>query len=153
LSVDNVIGRPLGDEMRNSLRAGSFALLITAPLLLGMAAPAGAGTGVPKIVHHAVAARLDTVPSANLAARRANEKFKPGRLAAQEFTADQCSSGSVSFVVNNPSTKTTYVVTYQGSPLFTVAPGGYETVCVYGLAKLQLGISGSAHVLNVKLHA
>ena len=135
--------------MRRSVRFLSVAALVAAPMVVGVAAPAGAGSTASVVVRsHLV--RPAAVPNTDIAGKGANAKFKPGRLRAQDF--DVC-GGVSSFTVTNTTTNRTYDVTFNGTTVLTLAPQTSGGLCVSPAARgtIQLGITGSAHLLTVRL--
>jgi hypothetical protein len=140
--------------MRGSIRMVAAAALLAAPLVLGVAAPAGARSAAPRF--SASPGGVVAAPNSNIAGKGATAKFKPAKLTAEVFFSKKdCKpkTGNVSFTVTNPGTQTVNV-TYLGHPAFTLPGKSIESLCVYGPpGTLVLGLQGSMHTLKVTLLA
>jgi hypothetical protein len=139
--------------MRRSIRLVAAAAMVAVPMVLGVAAPAGARPAAPRFSAATTAGVV--VPNSDIKGTGAKAKFKPAKLTAETFfQASDCDDqGNVSFSIANPGTKPAKV-TYLGKPAFTIPGHTFQSICVYGPpGKLVLGLRGSTHKLTVTLLA
>jgi hypothetical protein len=139
--------------MGRSVRLLSVAALVAAPLVLGLAAPAGARSAAPRFAS-AVRIAPTAAPNSNVLGKGATLHFKPGKLAVNWSgppPVKACKQSKFAFTVTNTS-KQTIQVTLDGDPFGPSIPKGAGIgVCGWGRgdAKLVLGVDGSAKVLKV----
>ena len=138
--------------MRGSLRMLSVAVLVAAPMVVGVAAPAGARSAAPKFKVSQAAAPA-AAPNSNVSGAGATLKYKPKSLSAVLYTQTQCNDPltNTSFSITNTTTKKV-IITIDGQKIFALAGHRILDLCVYGQSGvLTLGLKGSTHTLKVSL--
>jgi hypothetical protein len=137
------------------MRFLGIAALVAAPMVFGVASPAGARSAAPRFVA-AAHFRLTVAPSTNIKRRAAAARYKPARLAvlwSGPVGTSTCDSTTESFTITNAS-KVTQQPTQGGSAFGNpLLAGTGEIVCAFGSGTLtaSFGLTGSTNILTVHI--
>jgi hypothetical protein len=136
--------------MRRSLRLVSVALLAAAPVVVGIAMPAGAAPAAALSAgHHTAKAK---VANSDISGAKATLIYTPAKLKGKIFpTGTTCADKTASFTLTN-TTKKAVTVTYTTQKL-PIPAMTIEDICFTGpkAGTVVLGLKGSTATLTAKL--